>query len=275
MPVPSGGACVPGTGHESSLVAERDACISTAATHPRSGAILFGLNHRREVAAALAHPVAMRSVPFAIFIAFVALSSLAQDFAPWSAPLDLRWLNVLRAVAVSLVLAWYWRGYVELRAFGAVKPHQWLLAGGIGLAVFLAWISFDEGWAVIGSTRGFNPTGSDGEIDLALASLRLAELAAVVPVMEELFWRSFLLRWLDTRKFGMVDPRRVSPRAFALTAVLFASEHSHWFAGLIAGLLYNWVYMRTGNLWVPIASHALTNAALGIWVLATASWRLW
>jgi CAAX prenyl protease-like protein len=156
-----------------------------------------------------------------------------------------------------------------------VKPHQWLLAIGTGLAVFLVWINFDDGWATVGPTKGFNPAGRDGGVDLTLAGLRLAELALVVPVMEELFWRSFVLRWLDAREFSAADPRRASPRAFALTAVLFASEHSLWFAGLIAGLLYNWLYVRTGNLWVPIASHALTNGALGIWVLTTGNWHLW
>ena len=42
----------------------------------------------------------------------------------------------------------------------------------------------------------------------------------------------------------------------ALTTVLFASEHSLWFSGLIAGIAYNWLYVRTGNLWIPIAAHA-------------------
>jgi hypothetical protein len=241
----------------------------------RLGTKPMRLIHRRRIAAALAHPAVMRVTPFAIFIAFLALSSFVHEIAPQHAEWDLRWLNVLRAVAVTLALACFWRGYGEFEAFGGVKAHQWLLAIGTGLAVFLVWINFDEGWAVVGHTRGFDPTGRDGGIDLTLASLRWAELALVVPVIEELFWRSFLLRWLDSREFSAADPRRVSPRAFALTAVLFASEHSHWFAGLIAGLFYNWVYIRTGNLWVPIASHAISNGALGIWVLATRNWHLW
>lgn len=241
----------------------------------RFGTKLMRLNHRRKIAAALAHPAVMRVTPFAIFIAFVALSSLVHEIAPQHAEWDLRWLNVLRTVAVTLALAYFWRGYGELSAIGDVKPHQWLLAIGSGLVVFVVWIRFDSGWAVFGSTRVFDPTGRDGGIDLVLVSLRLAELALVVPVMEELFWRSFLLRWLDARDFSAADPRRTSPRAFVLTAALFASEHSLWFAGLIAGLLYNWVYIRTGKLWVPIASHAITNGALGIWVLATRNWHLW
>ncbi len=227
------------------------------------------------MSAALAHPAVMRAAPFAIFIVFIAVSSLVPETGPRQAAWDLRWLDVLRAATVTAALIFFWRGYGELGAASDVKPRRWLLAIGCGLAVFVVWIHFDNGWAVIGRTEGFDPTGADGEIQLTLAGVRLAESVLVVPVMEELFWRSFLLRWLDARDFVAADPRRASPLAFALTAVLFASEHSLWFAGLVAGLLYNWLYKSTGRLWVVSASHAMTNGALGIWILATANWRLW
>jgi len=223
-------------------------------------------------ALALAHPVATRTIPFAIFIAYIALASLIPDFDRlW----DPRWLNVFRDAVIVCALAYLWPNYGELRTPGRTRPRHWLLAFVSGLAVFVIWIHFDHGWAVIGRTKGFDPTGADGAIDLPLAASRLIGGALVVPVMEELFWRSFLLRWLDSRDFIAADPRRASPRAFGLSAVLFASEHSLWFAGLMAGLIYNWVYFRTGNLWVTIASHAVTNGALGVWILATRGWALW
>jgi CAAX prenyl protease-like protein len=93
--------------------------------------------------------------------------------------------------------------------------------------------------------------------------------------MEELFWRSFLLRWIDSRDFLSWDPRKATFLAFALSSALFASEHSLWFAGLAAGIAYTWVYIRSGNLWIPIVSHAVTNGTLGLWILATGNWRFW
>ena len=222
-----------------------------------------------------ANPIATRATPFAIFIASVALSSLIPEFDTRSAAWDWRWLSVFRDAVIVCALAYFWPSYGELRAPGATKWHHWVLAFVSGLAVFAIWIRFDHGWAVIGQTEGFDPTGAGGRIDLPLASLRLLGVALVVPVMEELFWRSFLLRWLDSRDFIAADPRRASPRAFVLSMALFASEHSLWFAGLMAGLTYNWIYVRTRNLWVPIASHAVTNGALGVWILATRNWALW
>jgi CAAX prenyl protease-like protein len=110
---------------------------------------------------------------------------------------------------------------------------------------------------------------------VTLVALRLFGLVLVVPVMEELFWRSFLMRWIARRDFLALAPARAGAVAFLLSSALFALEHSLWFAGLLAGLAYGWVYMRTGNVRVPIASHAITNGLLGAWILATQNWHHW
>jgi CAAX prenyl protease-like protein len=46
-------------------------------------------------------------------------------------------------------------------------------------------------------------------------------------------------------------------------------------AAVVAGLAYALLYVRTGKLWVPVIAHAVTNGALGIWVLATRQWAFW
>ena len=129
--------------------------------------------------------------------------------------------------------------------------------------------------AVIGSPRGWNPTEASGTINWGLVIVRMLGAAAVVPIMEELFWRSLVLRWIERHEFQSVVPRDVGWRAFAITTALFALEHDRWLAGAIAGAAYNWLYMRTGNLWVPILAHLATNAALGLWVLHTHNWQFW
>jgi len=187
-----------------------------------------------------------------------------------------RWLTLGRGLAAAALLAFFWRDYRELGAPAPAAAKEWLLAVALGLAVFGAWITFDHGWAAIGAPgRGFVPLGADGGRDATLVLLRLFTLAAVVPVMEELFWRSFLMRWIDARDFLAADPRGTSLRAFALSCALFASEHSLWFAGLVAGAAYAWLYRRSGDLRIPIVSHAVTNGTLAIWILSTGNWSYW
>jgi CAAX protease family protein len=189
--------------------------------------------------------------------------------------IDARWLVAVRGIAVALVLASFWRGYVELRAAPRAAWPEWALAIAAGWVVFGAWIAFDSGWAVNGTTSGFDPRGAHGRIDWILVTLRILGTALVVPVMEELFWRSFLMRRIGGRDFLARDPRNAGALAFGLSCALFASEHAQWFAGLIAGAAYSALYMRSRNLWIPIVSHATTNGTLAIWILATASWQLW
>ena len=216
-----------------------------------------------------------RIAPFAVFIGLLAAQALLASLGLGGEEAQ-RALTIFRALAAAALLAFFWREYRELLRPPPTAAREWAIALIVGFALFGVWITFDHGWAVLGApARGFVPLASDGRVDPGLAALRFFSLAAAVPVMEELFWRSFLLRWIDTRDFLDADPRRASWRAFALSCALFASEHSLWFAGAVAGAAYTWVYMRSANLWVPILAHAITNGTLGLWILATANWQYW
>jgi len=219
-------------------------------------------------------PEFARGAPFLLFVLFLVLGSSVEPEAGGKGQLA-SWLAVARGGAVALVLAWFWRGYSELRAPRSVAAGYWPVAVLAGVAVFLAWIWLDQDWAVSGRSAGYDPRGPTGEIDYLQALLRLAGLALVVPVMEELFWRSLVLRWIRDHDFLAVDPRRVGAPAFLIVTVLFALEHNQWLAGAIAGIAYNVLYMSSRNLWVPIVAHAVTNAALGLWILATGNWQFW
>jgi CAAX protease family protein len=222
--------------------------------------------------ALFSRPAFARIAPFALFIAFIAAQSLLGSSLDETAQ---RWLTIARGLAVAGVLAYFWRTYSELRG-ARFRVQDFLLAIVAGLAVFAIWITFDSGWAAFEEPgRGFVALRGDGTIDWPSAALRLFGLVAVVPIMEELFWRSFLMRWIDSRDFLGAQPRRASFLAFVLSCALFSIEHSLWFAGLVAGAAYGWLYIRSGNLWIPITSHAVTNGALGIWILATGNWRFW
>lgn len=221
-------------------------------------------------------PVIARAAPFLLFIGFLILGSalppvvtvLGVEFAK-------TWLVVARGAVVGLLLFWFWRGYGELRWPVGVRPMDWLLAIACGFGVFAVWIGIDQDWAVLSRSAGYMPFRADGSVDRVQALARLVGFALVVPVMEELFWRSLVLRWIERHEFQSVVPREVGWRAFAITTALFALEHDRWLAGAIAGAAYNWLYMRTGNLWVPILAHVVTNAVLGVWVLQTQNWQFW
>jgi CAAX prenyl protease-like protein len=217
-------------------------------------------------------PIIARSLPFGLYIAILALEGLLPDWVPG---FDVRWLYPVKAGLVALALTVLWRKYTELESYN-LPFRQFLLSLVVGVVVFVLWINMDEGWMLVGSVgEGYNPTNETGQIDWLLVSFRIVGAALVVPIMEELFWRSFLQRWLQTSDFLSLDPAKVGLKALFIASALFAVEHFQWLAGLIAGLAYGWLYIRTRNLWSPIIAHAVTNGVLGIYVVNTGYWRFW
>jgi uncharacterized protein len=218
------------------------------------------------------NPAVARIAPFAVYIGFmIAGQQLATAYPQW----DLRWLYAVQTGAVMLTLAMFWRGYVELGNVADVSRRAWLLALLAGVAVFAAWISLDVAWARMGDTGGFDPSRDDGRLDWTLIGVRLFGAVLIVPVMEELFWRSFILRWISQRDFLRLAPAAAGLRALLLSSLVFGVEHDLWLAGILAGLVYGALYMKSASLWPPIMAHAATNLLLGLWVVTTGHWRLW
>jgi len=212
-----------------------------------------------------------RILPFGVYILFIVLGDVLERVGFSRA--ELRWLYPVQAGAVLALLAVYWRQYDELHRF-ALSLKQVLVAIVTGIVVLVLWVNLDLPWTTIGNAPGYNPT-TDGRVDWLLVAIRIAGAALVVPVMEELFWRSFVMRWVERADFQLVDPARIGFKAFVIPTVLFGFEHNLWLAGIVAGVAYGLLYMRHRNLWSPVLAHAVTNGLLGIWVMATASWQFW
>lgn len=206
------------------------------------------------------------------YVFFMLLAKLLSIYG-WSAH-ELRLLYAVKIATVAGLL-WVLRGvYVELRLPRGADAMTWGVAVAAGAAVFVAWINLNADWMEIGASAGFNPSGGAG-IDWMMVVARMTGAVLVVPLMEELFWRSFLMRWIAKHDFLTVEPARAGSRAFVTSAVFFAFEHNLWLAGLLAGAVYSLLYMRSGTLWSPILAHAVTNGLLGVWVIHTGNWSYW
>ena len=210
--------------------------------------------------------------PFAAYVLFMVIEDVLLKLG-WNAD-DVRMLYAIKVTAV-VVLLWIMRNaYTELHSFANVTTKTWMIAIVAGIVVFVAWINLTAEWMVMGDAIGFDPR-TDEQIDWQLVAIRLLGAALVVPIMEELFWRSFLMRWIENQNFRSVNPGQIGFKAFFITAALFAVAHSLWFAGFFAGIVYGLLYMRSGTLWSPILAHAVTNGLLGIWIVMTGNWGFW
>ena len=226
------------------------------------------------MASSLSRSAWLRIAPFALFMALLALRGAAPDDGTWG--FDARWLYAVTVLAVGALLLYFWRDYGELARQTLPEARELLLAVAVGVAVFAVWIQLDAPWMTLGEpSAGFVPLTAAGAIDWPLVAVRWVGAALLVPVMEELFWRSFLMRWIEQPVFEGVDPQRVGLKAVVLSTFVFVLAHTLWLAAAIAGLAYAWLYVRSGKLWLPVIAHAVTNGVLGAWVIATGNWRFW
>jgi len=106
---------------------------------------------------------------------------------------------------------------------------------------------------------------------------RVTGACLVVPVMEELLWRSFLMRWLINKDFLGVSLGTYTHISFWITVFCFVSVHRPWEWGvtLVAGILYGAYLVRTKNLVGCVIAHAVTNLGLAVYVVYSGSWFYW
>ncbi len=182
-------------------------------------------------------------------------------------------------IAVVSVVCWLGRwSWRDLQPWpGAVSTA---LAVGLGSLVTVAWVGLDGLYPTfggVGTRAAFDPNVLTPAGKVGFLAVRMFGLVLVVPLFEELFWRSFVVRWIiDPDHFQDVPIGRVTPMAGAITAALFAVEHpAEWLPALMTGAAWAWLLHRTKSVSACFISHAVANLGLGIYVLSKGAWKFW
>lgn len=104
-------------------------------------------------------------------------------------------------------------------------------------------------------------------------AIRILGRSLLVPLVEEVFYRSFVYRYIIDPKFESIALTFRHVRAWWFTSILFAAAHpDQWLAGLLCGLSYQWLVLRSGRLGDAILAHAVTNGVLSAWVIYQGTW---
>jgi hypothetical protein len=187
---------------------------------------------------------------------------------------DVYLIYIAKSIVVGLILFHFRSKYSEIAVAASVKDI--CIAVALGVFVFVLWINITWDFAIIGSPRANNPYKLISKEAFYIAIFfRIFGSAIVVPVMEELFWRSFVIRWIDNHNFTSIPLGTFSITSFITTVLLFGSEHSLWLAGIVAGVLYNLLLYYRKSIFLCIISHSVTNFILGIYVIYSGRWMFW
>ena len=211
-------------------------------------------------------PLIARVVPFVIFVALTALQGkyglsyygvyCAKTFVGafliwlmWPLVKEMRWAFSWEAVAIGIFVAAFWIG---------LDPYS------------PKWMKIDHVW---------NPhadLGANSTLALAYIVIRILGSTLVVPHMEEVFFRSFLYRYIIKVDFLSVPLNLFNLRSFLLTATLFGIEHGNqWIAGILCGFCYQWLVLRKNRLGDAMTAHAISNFLLGAYVAWKGQWQFW
>ncbi len=210
-------------------------------------------------------------VPFAVFMALIGLSLVW----PMPALAD----QLLRLALMAAVLYFVARPALDFHVRqGAGSLLIGVVIFGLWIAPDLLFPSYRDSFlfhsALTRAARSTLPESA--RHDAAVLWLRSLRAVIVVPIVEELFWRGWLMRWMIAQDFQRLPLGAYSAFSFWTVAILFASEHGpYWDVGLAAGILFNWWMIRTKSLGDLMLAHAVANACLSAYVVGAEKWDYW
>jgi uncharacterized protein len=204
-----------------------------------------------------------RVLPFALFVGVTFLQGPLGDLSPF-------WVYALKTVVGAAAIWLVWPLVLEMR---------WRLSADAvfaGILVFVLWVGLDPFYPKLGSTgEGWNPHsafGLNSNLAWLFIGVRIVGSTLVVPPLEEVFYRSFLYRWIENPSFDKVPLGLFAWRPFLVTSILFGLAHREWLAGILCGMIYQGLVCRRRRLGDAITAHAITNLLLGVWVVAKGAW---
>jgi uncharacterized protein len=215
-------------------------------------------------------------VPMFIYVTLAGAEGYLPQLGSQPSP---AWYAVAYCARVGIVTALaicYRETWKDLRPWPGLFGTA--LAIVTGVLVTVLWVGLDPFYprfGFMGKRTSFDPSGMDAFPRVLFYAIRMYGLVVLVPLIEELFWRSFLNRWLIDPDFRRVPIGRVTWMSGAATSGLFAAAHPEWLPALITGALWAWLLHQTKSLSACVISHAVANLALGIYVIHFGAWQFW
>ncbi len=224
-------------------------------------------------------PAAARVAPFVIFLA---LTFFQGEFGASSA----YWFYF----AKTIIGAWL---IFEMRPF--VSEMRWAISWEailVGVGIFAVWVGISGEWTTQDSLwwklglahsqtvpgKIWNPNsqfGANSALAWFFILTRILGSTFVVPPLEEVFYRSFLYRYVASQNFLSVPLNKFLPWPFFATALVFGFSHNEWLAGILCGAAFQWLVIRKHRLGDAMTAHAITNFLLGVWIVWRHAWHFW
>jgi exosortase E/protease (VPEID-CTERM system) len=200
------------------------------------------------------------------------LAVLATSLLTRAASSGFELLYPVRFAVALITLFWYRADYRRLNLrFGWLGPLA-------GIVIFAFWIP-------LAHFNGIGPGTSPMPAQLARLSaihrvvwltIRAAAAILTVPIVEELAFRCYLARRIQSSDIDSIPFANLSLIAILISSAAFGVLHgTMWIAGILSGLIFALVAKFRNRLGEAIAAHATANLLIAIWVLTRSDYSLW
>ncbi|MCB9362708.1 CAAX prenyl protease-related protein [Candidatus Woesearchaeota archaeon] len=169
---------------------------------------------------------------------------------------------IAKIVIVSTLLAIWNKDFFKRIDFEALPIF-------VGASIAVIWIAIDKLYPHIPDFE------SIPDYDIVTIALKLFISIAIAPIVEEIFTRSFLIRWIIAFDYKSVPVGKFTWMSFIITVLFFGLAHDRWLAGIITGIALNLLLYHKKEIGPCILAHAVANLVLGIYVISTGSWYFW
>lgn len=213
--------------------------------------------------------------------------------APWWREHTSHWLLPIQSLICCGILIFFWKHY----SFG---PWRGWWVGVIGGVVGIGlWLMPTTLYDVLGMTEetvgvwkyfglaprldGFDPGDMRepfGEMGVWVSGvLRFFRAVVVVALVEEIFWRGFLMRFLlePDGDYWNVPFGVAHWKSYLVTTGAFMLAHQpvDYLGALLFGSLMYWVAVRTKSLFACVLMHGVANLLMGGYALYFQKFGLW
>ena len=211
-------------------------------------------------------PAVVRTAPFIIFLCLTFIQLAPGETTPF-------WAYLAKSI-VGVLLVW-----LTLPLVAELKWRIGWEGVAVGGIVFGLWVGLEGRYPVFQeSGSNWNPFAVFGEsapMAWMFVCVRIVGSTLLVPLLEEVFYRSFLYRWIARPDFEGADLGRFEWKPFLLVSLVFGLAHREWLAGLLTGALLQWLVLRRRDLGDALTAHAVANLLLGGWVVWREHWVFW
>ena len=214
-------------------------------------------------------------VPFLMFLLLLPLN----DALPYA------WRPV--AIAIRGIVP-FWAFWIFRRHYPPLGRPHWITSIVVGVLVAIGWVvgqHFFRGIEIDGRSMGgrlflfagqpamddprFVPEAIGAVSWWSQVVLRIVVSFTTVPVVEEIFWRAFLLRALiHWDRFYQVPLGKFTWLSFLGTSLLSMLEHpDNWAVSILCWFVYNGLMYWKKSILCLIITHGVTNLVLYTWVV--------